>query len=296
MERVAVLTPSYRGDADLFADLHRSVLTHMAHDVVHHVVVPPSDAGLFRQYEGERCRILTHRDLLPRRYLTVPWASGLAINLRRRWPPVRGWVVQQIMKLAAAAVLDARAILIIDSDAMLLRPTTADSFIQNGTLSVYRKENGITADMSRHMLWNRVARRMLGLPPSVVPPLPDYVNPVNVWDPMIVRELQDRIEVSTGTNWVDAVSGELHVSEFVLYGVFVDNVLGGAVPLSGTLCHNYYERVPLDSAGAADFAAAMPPDALAVMVSSHSKTPPEVRQEVLKRCLAMAGAGPAEGT
>jgi hypothetical protein len=41
MDNLAVLTPSFRGDASLFVDLHRLVLANTARSVVHHVVVPP---------------------------------------------------------------------------------------------------------------------------------------------------------------------------------------------------------------------------------------------------------------
>src|SRR3954452_2557678 len=80
MNDLAVLTPSFREDASLFADLHESVMANTAPSVVHHVVVPPSDASLFRQYQGPRCEIWTHRDLLPRYYVSVPHASGLTLN------------------------------------------------------------------------------------------------------------------------------------------------------------------------------------------------------------------------
>src|SRR4051794_25344950 len=110
---LAVVTPSFRHDADLFADLHESVLANTAPGVVHHVVVPPSDASLFKQYEGARCRVWTHRDLLPRYCLSVPYSSGLTLTLRRPWLPVRGWVVQQLMKIAATAAIEARAVLVV---------------------------------------------------------------------------------------------------------------------------------------------------------------------------------------
>jgi hypothetical protein len=288
MDDLAVLTPSFRGDADLFADLHRSVLANTASSVVHHVVVPPSDAHLFREYEGARCQVWTHRDLLPRHCLPVPHASGLALNLRRLWPPVRGWVVQQIMKLAGAAVIDARAVLIVDSDAVLLREATLDQFTHNGGLWHYRKDDAVTAGMKRHVLWHNVARGLLGLPGVAVPPLPDYVSPISVWDPIVVRSMLTHIADSTGRNWVDAVASQLHVSEFVVYGVFVDHVLDGTVPRDGAVCHNYYERVPLTRADAAAFADEMPPTALGVMISSHSRTHHEVRREVFRRCQQIA--------
>src|SRR3954471_11978090 len=124
MSTLAVLTPSFRGDARLFADLHASVLANTASSVVHHVVVPPSDLALFRQYEGPRCRVSSHREFLPRSFVSIPHASGLAVHVRRPWPPVRGWIVQQIVKLAGTAAFDAQAVLVVDSDAVLVREAT----------------------------------------------------------------------------------------------------------------------------------------------------------------------------
>jgi hypothetical protein len=288
MDDLAVLTPSFRGDAALFADLHRSVLANTAPSVVHYVVAPPSDADLFRQYEGARCRVWTHQDLLPRHWLSVPHASGLALNLRRPWPPVRGWVVQQIMKLAGTAVIDARAVLLIDSDAVLVREAEVDQFTHDGRPWLPRKDGGVTADMQRHVLWHNVARKLLGVQGEAVPPLPDYISPISVWDPIVVRSMIEHIADSTGRNWVEAVGRQLHVSEFVVYGVFVDCVLGGVARRDRDLCHNYYERTPLSPGDAAAFADQMPSDAFGVMISSHSGTPHELRSETFLRCRQIA--------
>jgi hypothetical protein len=294
MDDLAVLTPSFRGDARLFSDLHRSVLANTAGSVVHHVVVPPSDARLFREYEGERCRVWTHRDLLPQCFLSIPYASGLALNLRRPWPPVRGWVVQQIMKMAGAAAIDARAVLIVDSDALLVREASLDQFTHNGRLWNYRRDRGVTADMKQHVLWHNVARKLLGLPGIAVPPLPDYVSPIGVWDPVVVRSLMAHIADSMGQNWVYAFASQLRVSEFVVYGVFVDDVLGGMAPIDGPLCHNYYDRIPLSLDDAYAFADQMPPAALGAMISSHSRTPHDVRREAFRRCRRIAEGGSSE--
>jgi hypothetical protein len=283
MDDLAVLTPSFRGDASLFADLHASVLANTARSVVHHVVVPPSDLHLFQEYEGARCRVWTHKELLPRYCLSVPHASGLTLSLRRPWPPIRGWVTQQIMKIAGTAALDARAVLIIDSDAVLLREPTLDQFVHNGRLRHFRNDRAVTAGMDRHVLWHNVARRLLGLSGSVSPPAPDYISPITVWDPSVVRDLMEHVADSTGRSWMDAVAGELHISEFVLYGVFMDHVIGG-MPFGGPLCHNYYERTPLSPAAAQAFAEQMPSNALGAMISSHSHTAESVRREAFRRC------------
>jgi Family of unknown function (DUF6492) len=283
MGDLAVLTPSFRGDASLFVDLHESVLANTAPSVVHHVVAPPSDAHLFRQYEGARCRVWTHRDLLPRHCVSVPHASGLTLSLRRPWPPVRGWVVQQLMKIAGTAAIDARAVVIMDSDAVLLRELTVEQLVREGRLRHFRRDGAVTADMKRHLLWHKVARRLLGVPGSVAAPAPDYISPIAVWDPAVVRDLMAHIEDCTGREWFDAVAGELHISEFMLYGVYADHVLSVA-PFEGPLCHNYYERVPLSPETARGFADEMPADALGAMISSHSHTPRDVRLETFRRC------------
>jgi hypothetical protein len=104
----------------------------------------------------------------------------------------------------------------------------------------------------------------------------------------VVRAMVARIADSTGRNWIDAVTGQLHVSEFVIYGVFADHLLGATAPVEEDLCHNYYERVPLSRADACAFAEQMPSHALGVMISSHSGTPHDVRREVFSRCRQIA--------
>jgi Family of unknown function (DUF6492) len=284
MDDLAVLTPCYRGDASLFGDLHRSVLANTEPSVVHHVAVPPSDVHVFREYESARCQVWTHRDLLPRHCLPVPNSSGLMLNLRRPWPPTRGWIVQQIMKLAGAAVIDARAVLIVDSDAFLVREATLDQFMDDGRLLHHRRAGAVTADMKRHVLWHNVARKLLGVGGIASAPLPDYVSPIAVWDPAVVRSLTTHIADTTRRHWVDAFGGQLHISEFVLYGVFVDHVVGGVQPRGGDLCHNYYDRARLSPAEAAVFADRMPSDALGAMITSHSETPRDVRMTAFRRC------------
>lgn len=285
MTDLAVITPCFRGDAALFGDLHRSVLEFTNSDTVHHVLVPLRDAALFRQYEGPRCKIWIRSQILPPRYLRVPF-SDVYVNLRQPYPPLRGWVMQQTAKIAAAAQLDAKVVLVLDSDAVLVRPTTVDRFIVDGELRVYRIDNGVHDQMERHLIWHQVSRRLLGLPPAPPAPLPDYVTPMNMWDPAMVRALQERVSEVTGRSWLDAFNGERHISEFMLYGVFVDEVLhaGKAKPRGDdTVVYNYYSRTPLNHDTAAEFVDNLPPEAVAMMISAKSHTPDEVRQAAIKR-------------
>lgn len=284
MTDLAVITPSYAADFELCRDLSTSVLRHTPPPVRHYIFTPKRDLARFSELRGPRTHILPVDELLPPRVLALP-RLNLWLNLRRPYPPVRGWVLQQVVKLAAAARIEATTLLLADSDVLLARPVDAGTFRRDGRLRFYRKELGVTAALPRHVRWHDVARKLLGVPRQA-PPLPDYISAFNVWDRGTVLALLDRVERTAGRPWLDAVTGQLHVSEFMLYGVFVDNVLGPAAnvaPSGSMLCHSYWDPRPLSPAGAARFAAGLPASDVAIMISAKSGTPLDVRRAALAR-------------
>jgi hypothetical protein len=172
---------------------------------------------------------------------------NFSLNLRRPFPPLRGWILQQIIKLAAAARADADVVLLVDSDIEFIRPFGPDTFRRDGVVRFYRKLDEVDDRLPRHMTWHRVSRSLLGLPAGS-PPYPDYVSSLMAWDPVVVRKLLDKVQSTTGQRWFDAVGRQLHFSEWTLYGVFVDEVLGGASRRFSTddsLCHAYWDEIPL---------------------------------------------------
>ncbi|MGW0808387.1 DUF6492 family protein [Nonomuraea sp. NPDC002799] len=290
MTKVAVVTPSFGPDADLFAELHASVLAYTSDETVHHVIVPPGDLALFARYAGPRCRIWSEPELLPRRYVRVP-RSGLWINRLRPWPPIRGWVIQQALKLSLTARIEADAVLIVDSDIVLVRPVEEDTFRADGRLVLHRAESAVHEGMGRHVRWHQVARDLLGLPAAPAPPLHDYVSSLTFWDPAVVRAMRTRIGQATGRHWLDAFTARLHISEFILYGVYADEVhyLSDPPVANTALCHNYWDRTPLDHDAALAFADRLGPGAIGMMISAKSDTPLAVRQAAVRRCAEVAG-------
>jgi hypothetical protein len=292
MSELAVITPSFRGDAEIFADLHRSVLEFTPDDTVHHVFVPQRDKHLFAAYEGPRCRIRTSSEVVPKRYLRIGRGDKY-VNLTRPWPPVRQWITQQAIKIAAAGQIDADLVLIADSDIVLVRPVRADRFVVGGRRALYRADNGVTGDMDRHVIWHKASRDLLGLPPAPPLPLPDYVSSFNFWEPSAIRAMQRRIAETTGRDWFDAFTATLHISEFMLYGVFVDEIHsqpGPRPPADTTVCHNTWQRTPMDYDAAIAFANQLGPDAIAMMISAKSRTPADIRRVAIERCAEVAKA------
>jgi hypothetical protein len=280
---LAVITPSYARDFELCRDLNRSVLEWTPPEVDHHLIVPTRDLKLFGRLRAPRTRVWTVDEMLPRRIRPVPKTNAW-LNLRRPYPPIRGWVAQQLVKLHAAANLGAEVLVLADSDVVFVRPVTLETFRREGLVRFYRSDNAVDTRLPRHLIWHRVAGRLLGLPPAGPPPLPDYVSAVNAWDRQVVLGLRDRIEEVTGRPWLDAIAAELHVSECILYGVFVDRVLKDSAEVNAEgsmLCHTYYEETPLAPASAAGFVDALAPEDVAVSISAKSGTPLDVRRGAL---------------
>jgi hypothetical protein len=281
MTRIAVITKSFAHDFELCVALNRSVLDNAPDTVQHHIIVPRPDLKLFGRLAGARTHIRCDADFLPCTHVRVPF-SNVTINLRRPFPPVRGWIQQQVIKLAAVAGSEDDVVLIADSDVEFVRRFTTGMFARDGKVRFFCKPNQIDKRLPRHMAWHRVARVLLGLPPAE-PPYPDYISSLIAWDPMIVRRMLARVAATTGRPWPTAIAGQVDFSECVLYGVFVDVVSGAptnSFASDDPLCLLYWEPVPLNLDGAAHFIRGIRPTDIAAMISSKSRTPLGVREAV----------------
>ncbi|QRM53202.1 DUF6492 family protein [Sinorhizobium sp. BG8] len=276
MPTLSVVTPSYRPDIELCRDLHSSLKAFAPPHTNHCVIVPKSDRAIFAGI-GDVHKV---DEFLPASFRSVP--GNLWINLRRPIPPVRGWIVQQLIKIEAVARSKADVVLLVDSDMVFIRPFSAHTFYRDGKTRFYRAVDAVHAGLPRHILWHRVARQLLGLPPSDRIPLHDYICWPMAWDPTVVRAMLSRVEGVAGTAWQTAIASQLHFSEGILYGVYVDEVLGGAPYSEGTMLSiAYSDEIPFDQVGAEKFLSSVSPDDIAVMISAKSGTGLEERRRAL---------------
>src|SRR5215467_3117296 len=293
MARMAVITKSFAPDFELCAALNSSVLDNSPGTVRHHIIVPRSDLELFGRLAGSRTHICCEADFLPGTFVRVPFCN-ITVNLGRPVPPVRGWIQQQVVKLAAIAASEDDAVLVVDSDVEFVRPFTAEMFVRDGNVRFYCKPNQIDKRLPRHMTWHRVARTFLGLPPAE-PPYSDYISSPLAWNPTIVRRMLTRVEATTGRPWPTAVAGQLDFSEGGLYGLFVDVVSGApanSFASDDALCLSYWEHVPLNPDGVADFIRGIRPTDIAAMIPSKSRTAHVVRRAAFSALRAAHHTGP----
>ena len=280
MTRLAVITPSYEPDFGLCEDLSRSVLENSPETVHHHIIVPRRDLDLFGRLAGPRTHIRSAADFLPSSFVPMPFGK-YTVNFQRPFPPVRGWILQQVVKLAAAAASRDDAIVLADSDVEFIRPFTPETFVRQGVVRFYREPNAVDERLSRHMVWHQVARTLLGLPPPGPPPYPNYVSCLLAADPAIVRQMLSHISHITGRPWPTAIGAQLHFSEWTLYGVYVDHIIGDPAASfcsDDSLCHGYWDEVPLNVQDAAKFLSGVQFGDVAAMISAKSRTPLAVRR------------------
>lgn len=316
MTRLAVVTPSFQPDFDLFRELHDSVTRHGPDDVLHHAIVPSHDVRKFSSIRSTRLVVWAVEDVLPPRFVstyratrTVRRLPGMhhvpsvqAVNLRRPWPPVRGWILQQVVKLAVSSRFDVDVVLTVDSDVCFIRQFTADTFSRDGTTRFYRRTDAISEDMIEHRTWHCVAQRLLGLAPDTSASA-DYIAPLVALDPRLVRAVRDRVETVQGRSWLDVLAGELSMSEFILYGRYVDRLAPSAsrsFSSGRSLCLSRWTEAPLGPGDVAPFLDHLSPGDVAVHVQSTLEADRRLRRAVVEGARARAqhfdaaGQGTAE--
>jgi len=283
---LAVVTPSHAPDLSRFRRLHESVIRHAPDCVPHYVLVPPPDVARFAATDSDRLIVLRQPDVVPAPLVTTTLLGRLpllprgyqvaAVNLRRPWPPIRGWVLQQLVKLAFVSTLEVDIALMIDSDVLLVRDFTEDLFRQGRSVRHLRVPHALHEGMPRHRNWRAVAARLLGLDaPSE--DFADYNAGVVSWSPPIVRALLARIEDVAGRDWPTVVASELDVSEYFLYGEYLaafGTPEQRAYTSERNLCHSTWET--LTTADADRFVESVPPEDIALLVQSNSDTGDDV--------------------
>jgi hypothetical protein len=180
---VAFATVSYGPDRDRCELLCRS-LDSLAPSVEHWIVVDRADVPLFRSLQTNRTTLLATEDVLPvwLRRLDIR-RIGLRSNIwvQARGKPVRGWLVQQMIKLALAERLTADVLIHADSDVVLMRPFRTSSVIDgDGRVRPYTQPDAVDETLPNHVVWHRTAEKLLGIEGAMLP-LPDFVTSLVPW-------------------------------------------------------------------------------------------------------------------
>jgi hypothetical protein len=217
------------------------------------------------------------RDLLPSWLHCMPDPTSLF--RRRVWvstktKPLRGWHVQQLRRIAIAAQAPEEVLVYVDSDVAFLKPFDCAAFIRDGRVRLFRRDDVLDeADAREHMTWSRNAGAALGIATPAVSPH-DYIATLIAWRRATVAGMCRRIEDHTGRHWASTLGLQRRFSECMLYGRYVDEVIGseGHFPGSEEFCRVHWTGSPMSDTDFQAFVDGMAPKQVAIGMQSFIGT------------------------
>lgn len=230
-----IVTPSYSNDFELAKELCETADRFVDPDIEHILVVPRRDVKLFSSLCRGRRRVVSKEEILDRTdFVRLPTPNSVGIRglwhrrLKEQWwhPAIgrtSGWAVQQVVKLSAGRLTQADVIIFADSDIAFFRDLTGARFLRGDRTLLH--QSWLKPEMTEHLQWYATARRLLGIPPGE-PGEKNYIGQLISWNSRNVKSMVDHIERVNGRPWQQVVAQAATVSEYILYGVYCDEVLG----------------------------------------------------------------------
>jgi hypothetical protein len=266
----AIITPSYAPDFERCQLLSRSIEHFISPSYTHYIIVPARDLQLFRQLQKPNTEIITVESILPWWIQRVPFVQNWWLSLKNTL--LRGWILQQIVKLSVAQYINKEVFVFIDSDVAFVQPFNLESFIRLDQVRLFCVPPEVATQTLMFDKWHRTAAELLGLP-HVNYPVPGYIGQIMTWRRDNLLQLYQHIENISGRNWIETVCSSWDLSEYVLYGVFVDQVLrerSGHYSDSQRICHEYWSEETMTDEQLKNFFAEIYPHDKAVMISAKA--------------------------
>ena len=214
----AIVTPTFLPDLAR-CELLAESLDRVAADVPHYLIVDRRDRSAFKHLQRGRRRLIESEELLGNWIVRTPGRKGYWLSLKA--PPVRGWIIQQMLKIAVIDATAERTLVFCDSDTAFFRSFRRNDLLVNGKVGLLDVD--AVYDDSRR--WTGVARQLLGLPASDGG-YRNHVGNMICWNRETVTAMRQQIERTTGLGWQVALARTLSFSEYMIYGVFVREMLG----------------------------------------------------------------------
>lgn len=217
----ALITPSFSGDFERCKLLVESVARCVVPaQTPYYLIVPAKDVPLFATLNSFRpVTLIPEESLLPWHIFRTPFSRKWRLNLFGL--PVRGWMVQQICKLAIAENIREEVMVIVDSDICFVRGLDLNRFVRDDRIRLLSVPG--RGNEPAHYPWHRVAARLLGLPAR------DYfgngyIGNVVTWRRDVVLQLIQQLK-KRSRFWKQVILNQMTFSEYILYGAFAEFVL-----------------------------------------------------------------------
>jgi uncharacterized protein DUF6492 len=213
-------------------------------------------------------------DVLPPWLRQVPFARKWWLSTKSL--PVRGWIVQQLVKLSVSEFVEADAYVFLDSGALFVRDFDPRSTVDaQGRVPLFREQKEEVRS-AWNTKWHQVAARLIGVPASQDYDTNYVGNCPIYWRRENLKKLHERIERITGRSWMGALCRCTQLSEYVLYGMFSESVLKEEArhyPTSALRTLSYWEDRPMSEEQLAEFKKKLAADDVLVTFNEHARVP-----------------------
>ena len=159
-----------------------------------------------------------------------------------------GWQVQQLIKIEIACRVPEKGIICCDSDIFFVKPFDVSVLSNGEAFRFFRRaelQNRETIANPRFLI---SAAKLLGLKGSPFP-AHDYVDQLVTWHGPTVLAMVEHIRKAANRDWRATLGRRFFLSEYTVYGLFVDRVLTDRtqlVPTSLSLSKMIWNKVDWD--------------------------------------------------
>ena len=98
------------------------------------------------------------------------------------------------------------------------------------------------------------------------------------WKRENVFALHQHLEKVSGKNWIKTIASSWQLSEYMLYGTFIDSILKEKSEQyydPHKVCHNYWETTPMSPTQLEAFFNELPDNYFSIMISAKSGMNPQ---------------------
>lgn len=220
---VSIITPSYAPDFERCRLLCESIDSFVSQYHKHLIIVDHKDYTQFKSLASGKTDIIIKEDFLPSWLHKIPLSKKWWFSLKTM--PVRGWILQQIIKLSVADISNDEYYLFADSDVAFIRPFNVDSIFQGEQVRLYSApRKSLDFFDRRKQGWHDRAAHLFGVT-DLRCLTQDYISQLVVWRRDTLLKMLDFIQESQQKTWQEVLCGYLDFSEYTLYGVFAERVL-----------------------------------------------------------------------
>jgi len=192
----------------------------------HYIIVDRPHFDMFKHLQSQRRHVLVTEDVLPgnmRLLFHMPFVGGRSLWWSKSAGLSIGWHLQQMVKIGIASKLNEDGLAYCDSDTFFLKPFDVASLTRDNKFRLYRNLVASEPSLAPNPSYTRAALEMLGLP--LEGKYHAYVDNFVTWRRKSVLELQEHLGRKYNGEWRRAFRNRIKVSEYNLYGLYVDNLV-----------------------------------------------------------------------